>query len=78
MPEKKTATLSIQFGRNISRLREMRKMTQEQLAEAASVSSRYLQELEAGKGTNPSLRVIHSLRRALDCSWPELLDTTSG
>ena len=61
------------LGRNVLRLREQRNLTQEQLAEVAGVSWRYLQELEAGKGTNPSLNVLCGLKVALDCSWNELL-----
>ena len=45
----------VKLGRNILRLREAKERTQEQVAEGAGVSWRYLQELEAGKGTNPSL-----------------------
>ena len=48
-------------------------LTQEQVAEDAGVSWRYLQELEAGKGTNPSLTVLCGLKMALGCSWDELL-----
>lgn len=61
------------LGRNILRLREAKPLTQEQVAEAAGVSWRYLQELEAGKGTNPSLTVLCGLKTALGCSWDELL-----
>lgn len=60
--------------RIIPRLREAGKLTQEQVAEDAGVSWRYLQELEAGKGTNPSLNVLRGLMTALDCSWNELAD----
>ena len=61
------------LGRNILRLREVKALTQEQVAEGAGVSWRYLQELEAGKGTNPSLTVLCGLKTALACSWDELL-----
>ena len=63
----------VKLGRNILRLREAKERTQEQVAEGAGVSWRYLQELEAGKGTNPSLNVLCGLKNALDCSWDELL-----
>ena len=48
--------------------RETKHPTQEPGAEAANVSARYLQEPEAGEGTNPSLTVLRGLRIALDCS----------
>ena len=63
----------VRLGRTILRLREAGKLTQEQVAENAGVSWRYLQELEAGKGTNPSLTVLCGLKTALNCSWDELL-----
>ena len=63
----------MRLGRNILRLREQRKLTQEQVAESAGVSWRYLQELESGKGTNPSLNVLCGMKTALECSWDELL-----
>ena len=63
----------VRLGRNILRLREAGALTQEQVAESAGVSWRYLQELEAGKGTNPSLAVLCGLKTALGCSWDELL-----
>ena len=63
----------VKLGRNILRLREAKQRTQEQIAEGAGVGWRYLQELEAGKGTNPSLTVLCGLKTALDCSWDELL-----
>ena len=47
-------------------------MTQEKLAEAADISHRYLQSLEAGQ-KQPSINVVAQLRVALECSWDELL-----
>lgn len=43
------------------------------VTEAAGVSWRYLQELEAGKGTNPSLTVLCGLKQALSCTWDDLV-----
>jgi len=78
MPAKQASSLSVQFGRNVARLRQAREMTQEQLAESAHIGWRYLQELERGKGTNPSLRIIYSLREALQCQWQELLGSEAS
>jgi transcriptional regulator with XRE-family HTH domain len=61
------------FGRNLARLRSSRGLTQEQLAEYASIHARYLQKLEAGRGY-PSLVVLCRLKRALDCGWNALLE----
>jgi len=48
-----------------------KKLTQEQLAEKAEISHRYLQSIEAGK-KQPSINVVVRLRYALGCSWDEL------
>lgn len=66
-----TAT-HVLLGRNLVRLRMERGTTQEQLAEAADISHRYLQSLEAGQ-KQPSINVVAQLRLALKCSWDELL-----
>ncbi|RYD85422.1 MAG: XRE family transcriptional regulator [Verrucomicrobiaceae bacterium] len=65
------ATLSA-FGRNLSRLRTGRGVTQEQLAESADIHPRYLQKLEGGKA-HPSLVVLTRLRSSLRCEWNDLL-----
>ena len=59
------------FGQNICRLRIQRKLTQEQLCEAADMDRSYLQRLEKGT-SNPSLKVTLKLKTALRCSWEEL------
>jgi transcriptional regulator with XRE-family HTH domain len=43
------------------------------LAESADLSWRYVQQLEAGRESNPSLRVLVNLKKALGCAWEELL-----
>ena len=73
MPKKDVSILSAQFARNLCRLRERARLTQEQLAEASGVSWRYLQQLEGGKEANPSLQILCGLKSALHCSWEELL-----
>ena len=47
-------------------------MTQEELAEKADISHRYLQSLEASQ-KQPSINVVAQLRLALKCSWDDLL-----
>lgn len=47
-------------------------ITQESLAEAAEISHRYLQSLEAGD-KQPSINVVAQIRFGLKCSWEELL-----
>jgi transcriptional regulator with XRE-family HTH domain len=65
------------FGKNLSRLRSKKSLTQEQLAERVDLHVRYLQKLEAGVG-HPSLIVLARIKRALGCRWDELLDGVEG
>ena len=60
------------FGRNVCRLRNEARLTQEQLAEKADISRRFLQEIEAGE-KNPTVDVITRIRIALKSTWQELL-----
>ncbi|MEI8233883.1 MAG: helix-turn-helix transcriptional regulator [Verrucomicrobiota bacterium] len=62
-----------QFGRNLSRLRAERDLTQFQLAIEAEISRSYLQSLEKGQ-FQPTLPVILRLKKALQCSWEELME----
>lgn len=52
------------IGANVRRLREARGWTQEDLAKAAGVTSRYIKTVETGTA-NPTVRVMLSLARAL-------------
>ncbi|MEO0453866.1 MAG: helix-turn-helix transcriptional regulator [Verrucomicrobiota bacterium] len=60
------------FGQNVYRLRNEAKLTQEQLAEKADMSRRFLQEIEAGQKT-PSILIAARIREALHCDWEELM-----
>lgn len=61
------------FGRNVSRLRQKRKLTQEQLAEQVGVSARYAQSLEAGEYF-PALPTLLKLRRVLNARWDDIFE----
>jgi transcriptional regulator with XRE-family HTH domain len=65
----------IAFGRNVCRLRTAARLTQENLAEKAELSRRYVQEIEAGS-KNPSVNTAVRLKLALACSWDELFSQT--
>ncbi|XHR28191.1 MAG: helix-turn-helix domain-containing protein [Chthoniobacteraceae bacterium] len=64
---------SIQFGKNLSRLRVQRGLTQFQLATEAEISRNHVQRLEKGQ-CQPTLAVVLRLKKALGCSWDELLE----
>jgi transcriptional regulator with XRE-family HTH domain len=63
---------NIVFCSNLSRLRAQARLTQEQLAEKSGLHWRYLQKLERPQA-NPSLKVLYGLKKALLCSWNDLL-----
>ncbi len=48
-------------------------LTQEELADQAQVDRRQLQRIEAGTA-NPGVEMLARLRKALGCSWPDLLE----
>lgn len=56
----------------MAQLRTKLNMTQEVLAEKASISTRYVQDLEAGFYA-PTIFLADSVRRALGCDWEDLL-----
>lgn len=60
------------IGIRIRDMRKMKKMTQEQLAEAAGVGVTHISHIETGNSV-PSLQVMVDIINALDCSADELL-----
>lgn len=58
-------------GRNVKRLRQAKKLTQEALAHAAEIDTRYVGGIERGQ-ENPSVAVLGRLAEALDVH-PSLL-----
>lgn len=64
------------FAEKLRTLRAQRGLTRKALAEIASVSERYLGNLESGRG-NPSLLILHDISRALQCPVAELIGDTS-
>lgn len=61
------------LGQNVTRLRGVRGLTQERLAELVEVDRRYIQRIEAGTA-NPGIGVLARLKVALSVSWTRLLD----
>jgi transcriptional regulator with XRE-family HTH domain len=60
-------------AKNVRKLRQQRKLTQEQLAFQAEIDLTYLGGIERGK-RNPSLLVMVRISKALGVSLPRLLD----
>lgn len=65
-----------QIGYKIKAAREAQKMTQEELAEAAGISSVYLAEIE-NKRTIPSFKTLCSICSIINLSLDDLSSTTS-
>ncbi len=63
----------VRLGRNVNRLRQVRGLTQDQLAELAEIDRRYVQRIERGTA-NPGIDVLVRLRSSLGANWCELLD----
>lgn len=60
------------FGKQLRKLREERKLTQEALADKAGMHFTYIGQIERGV-RNPSLINLHKLAKALRVSAGELL-----
>jgi len=65
------------IGRRVAELRATRELTQEQLAERAEVSARYIQRVEAGT-ENLTVRTLIKMSNALRVSLAELLVAPSA
>lgn len=60
------------FGKNVRRVRQQKKLTQEQLAFEAEIDLTYVGGIERGK-RNPSLVVMARIADALSVPLPKLL-----
>jgi transcriptional regulator with XRE-family HTH domain len=59
-------------GRNVQRVRQQKKWTQEQLAEASGFSQQYISGLERGR-RNPTVVTLYELALALEVSHVDLV-----
>ncbi len=62
---------ALEFGRHLKRLREVRELTQEELALASGLSSDSIRRLERGE-FSPSLRTLRKVARGLNLSVNQL------
>lgn len=69
MPKKKLTELA----KRIRNLREQANLTQEQLAQKANISVKYLQNLEGKDPKNPSLLTLEKIANGLDTTIQKLL-----
>ena len=66
------ADVRVVVGGNVRRLRKARGLTQEDLAEAASLSQQHISEIETGK-QNPMLLTLFGLAKALGATLTDLM-----
>lgn len=66
-------TIKDLFGRRIQEIRKQRKLSQEQVAEKAGISSNYLSRIECGK-ENPTFDMLVKLSEALTADMREMFD----
>ena len=70
--EKLSQTDRNQLGRNIAKYRARMSFNQEELAERAAITPRFLQKIEAGEFAG-SLPVLKRIKRELKTDWNKLL-----
>ena len=71
--KEKSCPQRIRFGKNLKGIRNRLKLTQEAVAEKAGMSTRYIQNLEAGDNF-PALQILIRLKTVLGCSWDAMFD----
>lgn len=63
------------IGDNIRKYRKSGQRTQKDLGEAIGISNTYLSDIERGR-TNPSIKTLKRIAKALDISYIDLLKDT--
>ena len=60
--------------KNLRKLRESKKLSQEKLARLANVANNTIVKIEAGKNQNPTLDTLEKIAKALGVSVDELIN----
>jgi len=63
------------IGDNIRKYRRKKNLTQKQLGELLGLSNTYLSDIENNR-TNPSIKTLKKVAKALEISYIELLEDT--
>jgi len=66
------------FGSRIKALRKARRMSLQEVADAAGFTKSHVWELETGRSVNPTIRAVWSLARALGTTPGDLLGLEPG
>jgi len=62
------------IAKNLRKLREAKKLSQERLARLADVANNTIVKIEAGKNKNPTLTTLKKIAKALEVSVDELIN----
>jgi transcriptional regulator with XRE-family HTH domain len=60
-------------GTRIRKLRQQRKMSQQELARLIGVNQSFISKMESGEQTNPNAETLKGLARALGCTTDYLV-----
>ena len=60
-------------GTRIHKLRQQRKMSQQELARLVGVNQSFISKMESGEQTNPNAETLKHLARALGCTTDYLV-----
>lgn len=66
--------IKLKIGKRIKELRAKKKMTQEQLADAASIDYKYLQTIEGKNPPNIKIETLEKISKALKVQLSVLLE----
>lgn len=69
-----TENINILLGKRLKDLRRKKKITQEELAELASLEYKYIQRLESKKPSSPTLNTLQKLAKAFKITVLKLID----
>jgi len=61
------------IAKNLRKLREAKKLSQERLARLANVANNTIVKIEAGKNKNPTLTTLKKIAKALEVSVDALI-----
>lgn len=62
-----------EIGKNIKKIRQKRKLSQDRLSKLADVSYNSIVKLETGAIANPTIATLKKITRALDVSVDDLI-----
>lgn len=62
------------IGKNIKKIRQQKKLSQEKLARLTDISLNTLTKIESGFTKRPSIQTIHKIAKTLEVSLDELVE----